>query len=177
MLRLLSERTVKLVVGQSSHVLPRRWTIPIEYRIDHERRLVLASGCGTLTDQDVFGYQREVWSRPDVVGYKELIDMSEVDHIALPSANRVRDLAQLSAGMDQGSAGSKSAIVAPSDIAFGLGRMYQTYRELQVRVPSRSVFSARSRRLLPSWVSKAGPQTDVEPSGARARAYRLQLTP
>jgi hypothetical protein len=86
-----------------------------------------------LTDQDVFGYQREVWSRPDVVGYKELIDMSEVDHIALPSANRVRDLAQLSAGMDQGSAGSKSAIVAPSDIAFGLGRMYQTYRELQVK--------------------------------------------
>jgi hypothetical protein len=71
--------------------------IPIEYRIDHERQLVLARGCGTLTDEDVFGYQREVWSRADVVGYKELIDMSDVDHIALPSANRVRDLAQLSA--------------------------------------------------------------------------------
>ena len=68
-----------------------------------------------------------------MVGYKELIDMSDVDHIALPSANRVRDLAQLSAGMDRASASSMLAIVARSDLAFGLGRMYQTYRELQVK--------------------------------------------
>lgn len=120
-------------MGSHPSVFPRRLAIPIEYRIDHERQLVLARGCGTLTDEDVFGYQREVWSRADVVGYKELIDMSDVDHIALPSANRVRDLAQLSAGMDRASASSMLAIVARSDLAFGLGRMYQTYRELQVK--------------------------------------------
>ena len=102
--------------------------MPIEYRIYHERRLVLAQGRGTLADGGVFGYQREVWSRPDVAGYNELMDMSEVDHIALPSANRVRGLAQLSAGMDGSSVRSKFAIVAPSDIAFGLGAGEQSHQ-------------------------------------------------
>ncbi len=105
--------------------------MPIEYRIDHERRLVLAKGRGTLTDDDVFGYQREVWSRPDVAGYDELMDMSEVERIVPPSAERVRDLARLSARMETGASASKFAIFAPSDFAFGLGRMYRAYRELQ----------------------------------------------
>ena len=63
--------------------------MPIEYRIDHDRKLVVAKGRGTVTDPDVFGYQREVWSRDDVAGYDELIDMSEVEHIAVQSVNRV----------------------------------------------------------------------------------------
>ncbi len=105
--------------------------MPIKYWIDHARRLVWAVGHGTLTDQDVFGYQGEVWARPDVAGYSELIDMSAVGAIALPSAARVRDLAGLSAGMDGRGHASKFAIVAPSDLAFGLGRMYATYRGLE----------------------------------------------
>jgi protein involved in temperature-dependent protein secretion len=106
--------------------------VPIEYRVDHERRLVLAKGHGTFSDRDAFGYQREVWSRPDVVGYGELIDMSEVRDIPLPDPRRVRDLAHLSAEMDgAASTGTKFAIYAPTDESYGLGRMYQTYRELQ----------------------------------------------
>jgi hypothetical protein len=107
--------------------------LPIEFSIDHERRLVLAKGRGTFTDEDVFSYQREVWSRPEVSGYNELIDMSEVKQIALPSIERVRDLAKHSASMDAEKAPSKFAIVAPSDMAFGLGRMYEMYRDLQAR--------------------------------------------
>jgi hypothetical protein len=108
-----------------------RGSCVIEYRIDHKRRLVLTKGRGTLTDADVFGYQREVWSRPDVAGYSELMDMSEIVHIAVPSQDRVRELAKLSAGMDDLSKGSKFAIFAPTDAAYGLGRMYQTFRDLQ----------------------------------------------
>ena len=67
--------------------------VPIEYRILHERRLVLAKGHGTLTDQEVFGYQRDVWSLPEVAGYDELVDMTQVQDIALPSTQRVRALA------------------------------------------------------------------------------------
>ena len=107
--------------------------MPIEYRIDHGRRIVFTKGRGTLTDSDIFGYQREVWSRHDVTGYNELMDMTDVVHIAVPSQKRVRELAALSADMDDRSTGSKFAIVAPSDVAFGLGRMYQTFRELQVQ--------------------------------------------
>jgi hypothetical protein len=50
--------------------------MPLAHRIDHRLRLVLAWASGTLTDEEVFAYQKEVWSRPDVAGYDELVDMT-----------------------------------------------------------------------------------------------------
>ena len=119
--------------------------MPIDYWIDHERKLVLAKGRGTVTGQDVFGYQRDVWSRDDTAGYDELVDMSEVEHIALPSVDRVRQLASLSADMDTPSLASKLAIIAPQNVAFGLGRMYATYRQMEAR-SRKHVEVFRSRR-------------------------------
>lgn len=107
--------------------------MPISYRVDHEARVVVAAGHGVLTDVDVFGYQREAWSRPDVTGYNELIDMTHVDQIALPSADRIRDLADLSAGMDIPETRTRLAVVVTDNFAFGLGRMLQAYRELDRR--------------------------------------------
>ena len=109
--------------------------MPLDYRIDHQLRLVVATASGTLTDQEVFGYQREVWSRPELAGYDELVDMSAVESIALPSPKRVEDLVALSTKMDAAGGDSsrvpKFAIFAPTDISYGLGRMYQTLREMQ----------------------------------------------
>ncbi len=122
--------------------------MPIDYRIDHARRLVLVHGHGTVTDEEVFAYQREVWSRADVEGFDELVDMTGVEHIALPSVDRVQDLARLSAGMDTRSRASRLAVVAPTDVAFGLGRMYQTHRELDPRSTKQvGVFRTRAEAL------------------------------
>jgi hypothetical protein len=122
--------------------------VPIEYQIDHTRRLVTARALGQLTDAEVFDYQRDVWSRPDVVGYNELVDMTEVETIALPSPDRVRDLADVSAAMDSAPSESKFAIVAPQNIAFGLGRMYEVYRGLNPRSTKRvGVFRTRAEAL------------------------------
>lgn len=107
--------------------------MPIEHTIDHERRRVVARGRGILTDQDVFAYQRGVWSLPEVAGYDELVDMSGIEGIDLPSIDRVRELAQLSAAMDEGAPPSRLAIVAPKDYAFALGRLYEAYRGLDQR--------------------------------------------
>src|SRR5262249_8679936 len=104
--------------------------MPIEHRIDHERRVVFAKGQGRFTDQDVFNYQLGVWSDPSIQGYDELIDMTNVHDIEQTSPERIRQLAQESAQMDQPERHSRFAIVAPQDIAFGLGRMYQAFREL-----------------------------------------------
>jgi hypothetical protein len=105
--------------------------MPIEFTIDHARRLVIATARGALTGQDVFGYQRTVWSRADVQGYNELLDMRAVEGIDMPSVDNMRALAQLSASMDIPATSSKFAIVATSDEAFGLSRMYETYRHLE----------------------------------------------
>jgi hypothetical protein len=45
--------------------------------------------------------------------YDELVDMSQVEHIALQSIERIRELANLSASMDAESSSSRSAIVVP----------------------------------------------------------------
>src|SRR5436190_1888662 len=109
--------------------------MPIDYHIDHARRLVVARGRGIFSDADAFGYQQEVWSQPEVAGYDELIDMTEVKEIATPSpaGPRIQVLASKAAAQDHPAMETKLAIVAPSEIAFGLGREFQAYRELDQR--------------------------------------------
>ena len=43
--------------------------MPIEYEIDHTRRVVIARGQGVLEEGDFFEYQKDVWSREEVRGY------------------------------------------------------------------------------------------------------------
>lgn len=104
--------------------------MPIEYTIDHARRLVWARGHGHVTGGDIMSYQRDVWSRPDVKGFNELVDMSAVEQFDMPTPKDLKDLAGTAAAMDTRTR-SKFAIVAPTDEAFGLGRMYETYRRLE----------------------------------------------
>jgi hypothetical protein len=107
--------------------------MPIDFVIDHEQRLIMTKAHGTMTHEDIMGYQQAIRSRPELNGYNELVDMSQVERIALQSIERVRELAARSAGMDGDSPPSRFAIVAPTEEAFGLGRMYQTYRSLDER--------------------------------------------
>jgi hypothetical protein len=123
--------------------------MPIRYHVDHERRVVFAEGSGTFSDADVFGYQREVWSRPDVHGYSELIDMTAVEQIEQPSPERIEQLAQLSAEMDALARSPRFAIIAPTAIAYGLGKMYQAMREMQERSAKEvGVFRTRGEALV-----------------------------
>ena len=92
----------------------------------------MARGHGILTHQNIFKYQCEVWSNPDVDGYNELMDMTEVTRIDLPSHDDIQQLAELAADMDNPFTPTKFAIVAPGNEAFGLARMFQTYRSLAV---------------------------------------------
>ena len=105
--------------------------MPISCRINHLRRIVLAAGHGILTDQDVFTYQKTVWSRKDIAGYDELMDMTEVQQIVPPPAARIRQLAEVASKMESSNSTSKFAILAPSDVAYGYGRMFQAFRAYQ----------------------------------------------
>jgi hypothetical protein len=104
--------------------------MPITYTVDHKRRLVRVKGEGVFSDDDVFGYQREIMARTDVLGYDELVDMTDVIHIDLPSFQRVKDLASLSAEMDPRHPPGRFAIIAPGDVAYMLGRLFKGVRAL-----------------------------------------------
>ena len=107
--------------------------MPLAFRLDRAAHVIVAAGYGTLTDDQLFDYQSQISSREDTIGYDELVDVSHVKEIALPSTDRVRDLAALAAGKDAVRGSSRLAIVAPGDLAFALGRMFQTNRELDPR--------------------------------------------
>jgi hypothetical protein len=107
--------------------------MPIRYIIDHDRKVVLAAGFGRFCHEDVMGYQQEVWSKAEVRGYHELMDMTRVEDIEVPTSDRVRHLASLSASMDHPSARTRFAIIAPEPLAYGLGRMFETFRGLDLR--------------------------------------------
>lgn len=109
--------------------------MPISYTIDHEHKLVHARVTGTFERTDPFNYQREVWSNPAVRGYNELVDTAEMEHVDIPfpSAETMRELAGMSAHMDDAGVRTKFAIVATSAFAYGLARMYATYRALDPR--------------------------------------------
>jgi hypothetical protein len=118
-------------------------------------RLVVTRAVGTLTDDEVFAYQHDVWSRPEMAGYDELIDMSAVEHVAVPSPGRVVRLASVSAGMDARMPPTRLAIIAPRDFEFGLGRMYGAHREMDSRSTKRvGVF--RSRPEAQAWLGLGG---------------------
>jgi hypothetical protein len=109
--------------------------MPILFHIDHARRLVIARGKGAFTEADMFAYQRGVWSQPQVAGYDELVDMTDVEKIIAPSpvGPAMRQLAAEAAQQDDPTQSAKFAIVAPTSLGFGLSREYQSYRELQAQ--------------------------------------------
>jgi hypothetical protein len=131
--------------------------MPITYRVDNARRRVVATASGTLTESDVFGYQREAWSNAEVAGFDEIVDMTGVVEIVLPSpaSDQLRDLAAASAEMDV-LASSRFAIVAPGDLAYGLGRMYGVYRE-QDRRSTKQVRVFRTMDEAVAWLDGAKP--------------------
>jgi hypothetical protein len=105
--------------------------MPIEYHIDHVRRVIIAKGKGAFTSEDMFRYQQEAWSQPGVAGYNELVDMTDVTEIVDPSVEDIRRIVEVSAKADPPDSHARFAIAAPNKLMFGLGRMYEAYRELQ----------------------------------------------
>ena len=135
--------------------------MPIEYQIDHARRVVFARGIGSIAGEDLFSYQRDVWSRPEVAGYDELADMTDVRHIVNPTSGQIRKLADLSASMDNPASLSRFAIVAPHGLAFGLGRMYEIYREMNEQSTKQCrVFRTRPEAL--EWLGLEEPSQDAD---------------
>jgi hypothetical protein len=138
--------------------------MPIDYRVDHEHRLVLAEGRGDVTAEDIFKYQREAWGRADVQGYDEVVDMSAVGRIVEPTREGIRAIAELSSSMDPPGGGGKFAIVAPQDVAFGLGRMYEAYRDLVGGEPKRvAVFRERAAAM--QWIADPAAELPIPKPG------------
>lgn len=128
--------------------------MPIDYRIEHEHRLVEARGRGLVSAEDLLRYQQDAWSHAEVAGYDELVDMTGAEGFVEPTGDNLRHIADLAARMDPQGTKARLAIVAPQDLAFGLGRMYEAYRGLHAR-STKQVAVFRSRDEAARWLERA----------------------
>jgi hypothetical protein len=119
-------------------VLEREDRLPATYLIDPERRLVVSSAWGAMTDDDVREHHRSLLADPlfDPT-YRQLVDMTGI------TEDLVGARAKQEESQDQIFVpGVQRAWVAPADYAFGMARMYAV--AAQGRGQNIGVFRARS---------------------------------
>jgi hypothetical protein len=133
--------------------------MPIAYKIYHDQQLVVTQCRGHLTGEEMFEYQQGAWSRPEISGYNELVDLSEVVELVAPRVNKARELADLSASMDDPGKASRFAIVAVTELQFAMGRMYTAWRNSDHRTSKQAqVFRSRPEAL--DWLGLKGMPPD-----------------
>lgn len=97
------------------------------YNIDKERRLVLSSGAGVLTKEDLLGHMDRLSNDPDFnPDFAQVLDFTRINLVEVEPED-VRQLAQRNIFSPR----SRRAFVVKDDLQFGLARMFEIHRELK----------------------------------------------
>jgi hypothetical protein len=99
--------------------------MPADYRIDPDARLIRSNATGVVTDDDLRDHQKRLRGDPAFdPRFDQLWDFRAAEVVEVTTAV-VHELA----GSRSFEAGAKRALVAPTDVGFGLARMFQTLHE------------------------------------------------
>jgi len=123
----------------------------ITYQIDHGRQRIFATASGAIGARDLFAYQMEIGSQPALAGYDEIFDTSQVGSLLDINLDNLKKLAHLAGSTDRADKPSRFAIVATRDVYFGLGRMYESFRDCIPRT-NRELATFRSREEAEDWL-------------------------
>lgn len=108
--------------------------MPVSYEIDKERQLVICTVTGVCTAEDVLGFHKQILNDSDFdPAFSQLMDGTGITRTDI-EPSQMRTLADRSPF----SLTSRRALVAESDLGFGLLRVYEIVRGLkgdrQIRV-------------------------------------------
>lgn len=99
--------------------------MPLTYRIDTARRLVLTHASGVLTDADLLAHKdRLVQDAAFDPGMAQLSDIRDIERLEVTAAG-VRAMVDHDNSNAARRSGHRMALVVPKDDAFGMARMYQ----------------------------------------------------
>ena len=110
--------------------------MPIDYRIDGDWGIVVTMVSGEVTTEDLRGHATALANDPRARECDELADLSGVTGVSVPT-EAVRGMAEWLRDADTNRPGGKLALVAPTDVGFGMARLYEVHREhpdIEVRV-------------------------------------------
>jgi hypothetical protein len=101
--------------------------MPVTYEIDASRSLVICRAWGTLSGEDIIGHYSDLSVDPAFHPmFQQLGDLREVTAVTATTA----DL-KTAARMRVFAPGRRRALVAESDQAYGVARMFSSFAEFQ----------------------------------------------
>src|SRR5215208_612021 len=99
--------------------------MPLIFQIDKEEQMIRSFGSGVLTVSDLLAYFAETRSHPDYEpSMNRVMDLRRVTQ--LPSSEDIRSLAAF-ARTKAPVETARMAIIAPSDLAFGVSMMFKAF--------------------------------------------------
>ena len=97
--------------------------MPCSYLIDLQRGLVFSRGWGVFTNEELLWHGRTLRADPRFdPGFRQIVSFLDVTEVRV-TAEGVRTLAQINPFRTD----SRRAIVVPSDLIFGLTRMFEAH--------------------------------------------------
>ena len=101
--------------------------MPSDFSIVPEHRVVVSKGSGVFTHADFLDHMSRLGVDPHFnPDFDQIVDCRAIAKMDL-SADQISDLASRSVF----AAGSRRAFVVPSEVQFGLTRMFAAYREVR----------------------------------------------
>src|SRR5262245_279296 len=106
--------------------------MPVEYEIDANRRLIRTRCIGPVTIAEVIAHFHTLKADPRLPGQPDvLLDFSRLT--AFPDRDQIRSVAREVRDLAPKISWRNCAIVAPEDLAFGIGRMFEMTSEPSFR--------------------------------------------
>jgi len=99
--------------------------MPVFYKIDKERKIVMSSGSGVLTIEDIIGHQERLLNDPEFdPSYSQLSDFTHVTKVQLSSEDE-----RLAAKKNIFLHRSRRPLVVKNDVQYGVARMFEIHRD------------------------------------------------
>lgn len=100
--------------------------MPITYELEPESRLAIFRHVGEVSDDELLTFYRDFFDAPRASDYVRLLIHLEQTKSIGRSTGALRALAEIfQERLGDRPAGTKVAVVAPSDHSFGMARMYE----------------------------------------------------
>lgn len=126
-----------------------------EVLLDIEQKLIISRWQGAVDENALRAYVDEAWTDPSRRGFNELIDFSRVTDVDAPF-EALQGVADYSRQFDNPEESARTAVVAPSDLIFGLSRMFAGLRSADEDDRRQfAVFGSDKEAL--HWLSEAPP--------------------
>jgi hypothetical protein len=107
-------------------IIYHSFAMPIRYVVSRARRVVLTTWSGYVTVDEIIQNAKRLCIDPDFDStFSELVDLRDFSGTNATAAG----LSYFSEEHDPFSLGSRRAIFAPSELAFGIARMYEILRD------------------------------------------------